>query len=96
MKQLLLLLLCVTSYFAANAQSVLNSDAYLAHIEKNGQKPMQYVADKIRKYSVVTIGEDHWIKDHPLFLCDVIGTMSTDTTANIEILALEFGHSRDR
>lgn len=34
MKQLLLLLLCVTSYFAANAQSVLNSDAYLAHIEK--------------------------------------------------------------
>ena len=88
MKQLLLLLLCVTSYFAANAQSVLNSDAYLAHIEKNGQKPMQYVADKIRKYSVVTIGEDHWIKDHPLFLCDVIGTMSTDTTANIDILAL--------
>lgn len=96
MKQLLLLLLCAALHFTANAQSVINSNAYLEHIEKNGQEPMQYLADKICKYSVVAIGEDHWVKDHPMFFCEVIGTMAADTTANIDVLALEFGNSIDQ
>lgn len=96
MKQLLLLLLCAALHFTANAQSVINSNAYLAHIEKNGQEPMQYLADKICKYSVVAIGEDHWVKDRPMFLCEVIGTLAADTTANIDVLALELGNSIDQ
>ena len=57
---------------------------------------MQYLADKICKYSVVAIGEDHWVKDHPMFLCEVIGTLAADTTANIDVLALELGNSIDQ
>ena len=41
MKQLLLLLLCAALHFTANAQSVINSNAYLAHIEKNGQESIE-------------------------------------------------------
>lgn len=80
-KHLILSLLCLVLHLTANAQSIATTDSYLAHIRKYGQEPMKYIADKIRTYSVVAIGEDHWIKEHPLFLCDIIRTMAKDTTA---------------
>lgn len=95
-KHLILSLLCLVLHLTANAQSIATTDSYLAHIRKYGQEPMKYIADKIRTYSVVAIGEDHWIKEHPLFLCDIIRTMAKDTTANIDVLALEFGNEMDQ
>lgn len=95
-KRIILSLLCFALYLTANAQSVATSEAYLSHIREHGHEPMEYIADKIRTYSLVEIGEDHWIKEHPLFLCDVVHTMAKDTTANIDILALEFGNEMDQ
>jgi len=69
---------------------------YTLYIKAHGEEPMSYIADKIRTYSVVCLGEDHWIKDHPQFLCDVIRAMTQDSTANIDVLAVEFGNESDQ
>lgn len=95
-RRIFLFLLFCALYSAAGAQSGKGSNPYLSHIQKYGREPMEYLADKIRTHSVVAIGEDHWIKDHPLFFCDVIRHVAGDTTANIDILALEFGNSMDQ
>lgn len=47
------------------------SAAALQYIKK-GTDPYAYIADKLRNYKVVAIGEDHWIADHSEFLCDVL------------------------
>lgn len=72
------------------------SELYAAALDKSGKAPMEYLAGKIRTHYLVAIGEDHWIKDHPQFMCDVIRTMALDSTTNIDYLAVEFGNQIDQ
>lgn len=95
-RRTLLTLLLLTFGIAADAQNDEGGNPYLAHIGRFGREPMEYMADKIRTYPVVALGEDHWVKDHPQFLCELLAAMARDTTANIDVLALEFGNHADQ
>lgn len=63
---------------------------------KRGTSPYEYIADKLRKYKVVAIGEDHWIADHSEFLCDVLRNVGFTADTRINNLAIEFGSERDQ
>lgn len=71
-------------------------EQYAAALDKSGKAAMEYLAEKIRSHYLVAIGEDHWIKDHPQFMCDVIRTMAQDSTTNLDYLAVEFGNQVDQ
>ena len=93
-KQCLVVLLLIVSSNISVAQDCLDSKSYYRYIKDNGQPHLEYVLDKIRSHSVVAIGEDHWIDAHPQFLCDMIAASAQDSTANIDVLAVEFGSER--
>lgn len=93
-KQCLVVLLSIVSSNISVAQDCLDSKSYYRYIKDNGQPHLEYVLDKIRSHSVVAIGEDHWIDAHPQFLCDLIAASAQDSTANIDVLAVEFGSER--
>lgn len=93
-KQCLVVLLLIVSSNISVAQDCLDSKSYYRYIKDNGQPHLEYVLDKIRSHSVVAIGEDHWIDAHPQFLCDLIAASAQDSTANIDVLAVEFGSER--
>ena len=63
---------------------------------KKGTSPYEYIADKLRNYKVVAIGEDHWIADHSEFLCDVLRNVGFTADTHISNLAIEFGSERDQ
>lgn len=63
---------------------------------KKGSDPYDYIADKLRNYKVVAIGEDHWIADHSEFLCDVLRNVGYTPDTRIANLALEFGNEIDQ
>ena len=71
------------------------SAAALQYIKK-GTDPYAYIADKLRNYKVVAIGEDHWIADHSEFLCDVLRNVGYNYDDRIQFLALEFGNEYDQ
>lgn len=63
---------------------------------KKGTTPYEYLADKLRNYKVVAIGEDHWIADHSEFLCNVLRNVGFTEDTHISNLALEFGNEYDQ
>lgn len=63
---------------------------------QNGTTPYDYIADKLRNYKIVTIGEDHWIADHSEFLCDVLRNVGYTADTRIKNLAIEFGNESDQ
>lgn len=65
-------------------------------VQARGTEVMEYLADKIRNNYIVGLGEDHWIKDHPQFLCEILRTMAQDSTVHIDVLAVEFGNQADQ
>lgn len=65
-------------------------------IDTRATDAMTYLAGKIRTHYIVGLGEDHWIKDHPQFLCRALHELARDTTLNVDVLAVEFGNSRDQ
>ncbi len=71
------------------------ADIALQYIKK-GTTPYEYIADKLRNYKVVAIGEDHWIADHSEFLCGVLRNVGYTEDTHISNLALEFGSERDQ
>lgn len=94
MKKLLLIACLLGAALAALAKEP--TKAYAACIARCGQEPMAYIADKMRTHTVVAIGEDHWVKDHPTFFCEVIRTLGSDRTARPRVIALEFGNRLDQ
>lgn len=63
---------------------------------KKGKNTYEYIADKLRNYKVVALGEDHWIADHSDFLCDVLRNVGYTADTHISNLAIEFGSERDQ
>lgn len=93
MKRTLLLFCLLCTALAAAKEP---AKAYGACIARHGREPMAYIADKVRSHTVVAIGEDHWVKDHPAFFCEVIRTLARDSTARPRVIALEFGNRLDQ
>ena len=71
-------------------------NSYLSFIQKQSVRPFDYITQKIKDYNVVALGEDHWIKDHMLFLADYLNHAANDTTFHIDALAWESGNSIDQ
>lgn len=69
---------------------------YLSFIQGHNTSPFDYITQKIKQYSVVSLGEDHWIKDHMQFLADYLDHVANDTTFHIDALAWESGNSIDQ
>ncbi len=91
---LLLMLLSNLSYCVRGANKNKSEIEILAaYISTHGQDPIDYVMDKFKNHYVVALGEDHWIKDHSLFLCDLIRSCNNrEDSPNIDVLAIEFGN----
>lgn len=81
---------------AADRTSEKRVRRFAEAVEAQSREVMEYLADKIRNHYVVGLGEDHWIKDHPQFLCDALRTLAQDSTVRIDVLAVEFGNQRDQ
>lgn len=91
---LLLVILGMTLSCYAKPKNV-RSDIAVQYIKK-GAPPYEYIADKLRNYKVIAIGEDHWIADHSEFLCDVLRNVGYTDDTYISNLAIEFGSERDQ
>lgn len=81
---------------AANPAAEKQVERFAEAIRMQGTEVMEYLAGKIRSHYIVGLGEDHWIKDHPQFLCEALRTMARDTTVRIDALAVEFGNRADQ
>ena len=79
MKKLLFLAtLCIMTLAAQAQMATLNP--YSSFIQQQTTSPFDYLNPKIKKYNVVLLGEDHWIKDHMEFLTDYLEHIAYDTT----------------
>ena len=81
---------------AALAGQGQTTNPYLSFIRQQTVKPFDYITQKIKEYNVVSLGEDHWIKDHMQFLADYLDHAANDTTFHIDALAWESGNSIDQ
>lgn len=91
---ILLILLCAGSFDTSAADRRI--ERFAAAIDARSTDAMEYLADKIRTNYIVGLGEDHWIKDHPRFLCEALHTLAQDSTTWIDALAVEFGNQADQ
>ena len=93
---LLAMLLTVTFAVAQTDKRTKKQKDYLSFIQGQTISPFDYLSQKIKQYNVVSLGEDHWIKDHMLFLADYLDYVANDTTFHIDALAWESGNSIDQ
>lgn len=71
-------------------------DTYVQYLKEKGQPPTDYVIEKLKKYNIVMIGEDHWLKNHPQFMSDLIKAIHEDGSVELNYLAIEFGNAKDQ
>jgi uncharacterized iron-regulated protein len=95
MKKLLFAATLCLMTLVAQAQTT-NQNPYYSFIQQQITSPFDYVTQKIRQYNVVSLGEDHWIKDHMEFLTSYLDYIAADTTFHIDVLAWESGNSIDQ
>ena len=96
LRQILIIALVIT------AQSLLaesNHDKlteYTNFVKVQQTAPFDYLTQKVKQYNVVSLGEDHWVRDHMLFLSDYLRHIAADTTFHLDALAWESGNSIDQ
>ncbi|MDR1056762.1 MAG: hypothetical protein LBL90_13330 [Prevotellaceae bacterium] len=72
-------------------------NAFISYISEYGHDPVNYVVDKFRDHYVVALGEDHWVKDPYIFLCDLLNAIEErEDSIAINVLAWESGNSIDQ
>ena len=76
--------------------SAQESNPYISFIQAQATPPFDYLTQKMKQYNVVSLGEDHWIKDHMQFLANYLNHIANDTTFHIDALAWESGNSIDQ
>ena len=76
-----------------NAQEI---NPYVSFVQGQTTSPFDHLTLKIKQYNVVSLGEDHWVKDHMQFLADYLEHVASDTTFHIDALAWESGNSIDQ
>lgn len=71
-------------------------DNYVKYLKEKGKAPTDYVIEKLKKYNIVMVGEDHWLKDHPQFISDLIKAIREDGSVKLDYLAIEFANAGDQ
>ena len=71
-------------------------DTCVQYLKEKGKPPTDYVIDKLKQYNIVMIGEDHWLKDHPQFISDLIKAIHKEKGVELDYLAIEFGNAGDQ
>jgi hypothetical protein len=90
---LLAFLFHLCNYVEGQNRNNSEINIFATYISTHGKEPVDYIMDKFKNHYVVALGEDHWIKDHPLFLCDLIKRINErKDSLNIDVLAIEFGN----
>ena len=69
---------------------------YVQFLKEKGKAPTDYVIEKLKNYNIVMIGEDHWLKDHPQFIGDIIKAIREEGSVELDWLAIEFGNAGDQ
>ena len=65
------------------------------YVEKSAKPAEEYVLEKLRDYSIVAIGEDHWNHQHPEFFGDIIEKAALNDDIRPDIIAIEFSNEID-
>jgi uncharacterized iron-regulated protein len=73
---LLAMLLTVTFAVAQTDGRTKKQKDYLSFIQGQTISPFDYLSQKIKQYNVVSLGEDHWIKDHMRLMLTVSYTFN--------------------
>ena len=66
------------------------------YLEESAQPADEYVLEKLRDFSIVSIGEDHWNHQHPEFFCEIIEKAAVNDDTRPDIIAIEFGNEIDQ
>ena len=93
---LLIILSAVTLVVGQTDERTRKQKDYFSFIKSQTTSPFDYLTQKIKNYNVVSLGEDHWVKDHMQFLADYLDHVANDTTFHIDALAWESGNSIDQ
>ena len=73
-----------------------NKQDVLSYIRNYGENPKDYIINKLKNHYVVMIGEDHWIKDHMIFMSEMITFIGNDKDIHVDAFAIEFGNSSNQ
>lgn len=98
MKRIILVLvfsLVVANYLYATTPKSKHTE-YVSFLQSQSTSPCDYLTQKVKQYNVVSLGEDHWVRDHMDFLCDYLNVIAQDTTFHLDALAWESGNSIDQ
>lgn len=66
------------------------------YLKETAKPANEYVLDKLKDYRIVSIGEDHWNKQHPEFLCDILEKSALNDDTRPDVIAIEFGNEIDQ
>lgn len=96
LRQILIIALVLTfqPLFAQSNHDKLTE--YTNFVKVQQTAPFDYLTQKVKQYNVVTLGEDHWVRDHMEFLSDYLRHIAADTTFHLDALAWESGNSIDQ
>ena len=96
LNQTLFILLALTALQLFAGSNVDKLTEYIDFIHSQQTAPADYVTQKVKQYNVVSLGEDHWVRDHMVFLSDYLTQIASDTTFHLDALAWESGNSADQ
>ena len=96
LKHIFILVLALTAQqlLAVSNHDKLTEYTNFAKVQQTA--PFDYLTQKVKQYHVVSLGEDHWVRDHMLFLSDYLRHIAADTTFHLDALAWESGNSIDQ
>lgn len=96
LRHLLIIVLAVTAQQVFAATSLDKLTEYTHFIQFQQTTPFDYLTQKVKQYNVVSLGEDHWVKDHMDFLSEYLRHIARDTTFHLDALAWESGNAIDQ
>ena len=96
LRHLLIIVLAVTAQLTFAATSLDKLTEYTHFIQSQQTTPFDYLTQKVKQYNVVSLGEDHWVKDHMDFLSEYLRHIARDTTFHLDALAWESGNAIDQ
>ena len=96
LRQILIIVLTFTAQQLFAVSNLDKQTEYINFIQSQHTTPFDYLTQKVKQYNVVSLGEDHWVKDHMDFLSEYLRHIANDTTFHLDALAWESGNAIDQ
>lgn len=96
LRQILIIVLAVTAQQLFAVSDADKRAEYISFLQSQQTAPFDYLTQKVKLYNVVSLGEDHWVKDHMDFLSEYLHHIANDTTFHLDALAWESGNAADQ